>query len=197
MVGMGDPKHPEKKVSTPKRRASASKTKAASSQSSQSAQCRNRSRSEPTGSPTSGSPPQILETGAGGDLSPAQKRFLTAISQIANITQAAELAGVARSSHYRWLREPRYRKAFLEARESALDRLELEAWKRATTGSDRLLIFLLSSYRPRFRPETPPIGPVYHELAEMSEEELLAQARRELKELGYENLEELWGGGNE
>jgi len=85
----------------------------------------------------------------------------------------------------------------LEARESALDRLELEAWKRATTGSDRLLIFLLSSYRPRFRPETPPIGPVYHELAEMSEEELLAQARRELKELGYENLEELWGGGNE
>ena len=196
MVGMGDPKHPEKKVSTPKRRASASKAKAASSQSSQSAQCRNRSRSEPTGSPTPGSPPQI-ETGVGGDLSPAQKRFLTAISQIANITQAAELAGVARSSHYRWLREPRYRKAFLEARESALDRLELEAWKRATTGSDRLLIFLLSSYRPRFRPETPPIGPVYHELAEMSEEELLAQARRELKELGYENLEELWGGGNE
>jgi hypothetical protein len=88
-----------------------------------------------------------------------------------------------------------YRRAFLEARESALDRLEQEAWRRAQAGSDRLLIFLLSSYRPRFRQDAQPVGPVYHELAQMDDQELVAEAQRELRQMGYDSLEELWQRG--
>ena len=127
-----------------------------------------------------------------GRLTPLQERFLKIVSQSANITQAAELAGIDRSNHYRWLESPKYRRAFLEARESALDRLELEAWKRAMAGSDRLLIFLLSSYRARFRQDNQPPGPVMHELMQMDDQELLTVAQQELRQLGYENLEDLW-----
>lgn len=137
------------------------------------------------------SPP---ETGP-DELTPQQRRFLAVVGQSANLTQAAELVGLNRSTHYHWLQQAAYRRAFLEARESALDRLEQEAWRRAHAGSDRLLVFLLSSYRPRFRQEAPPVGPVYHELAQMDEQELLAEAQRELRQLGYESIEELWRTG--
>lgn len=146
-----------------------------------------------TQSPSPGAEGVRADRSDGPDrLSPLQKRFLAAVGQSANITQAAELAGVDRSSHYHWLQAPHYRRAFLEARESALDRLELEAWKRAIAGSDRLLVFLLSSYRARFQPGYQAPGPVLHELAQMDDQELLAEAQRELRQLGYESLEELW-----
>jgi len=125
-----------------------------------------------------------------------QDRFLAAVSRSANITEAARAAGVARGDHYRWLRDPEYRRRFLDAREAALDDLELEAWNRAKAGSDRLLMFLLTAYRTRFRADAPPpVGPADPELAEMDEGELLHQARSELQRLGLASLDEVWADG--
>ncbi|MCH7474353.1 MAG: hypothetical protein IIA27_06745 [Gemmatimonadetes bacterium] len=81
---------------------------------------------------------------------------------------ACEVAGVGRSSHYRWLeKDPEYREAFELAKEDAADILEAEAYRRAVEGvekpvgwykgkpggtvreySDILLIFLLKALRP-------------------------------------------------
>lgn len=105
---------------------------------------------------------------------PRQCAFLAAYSETANITAAAEAAGIGRTTHYMWLEEPEYAANFKEEREAAIDRLELEAVRRARDGverlkfnngkpvidprtgepyvereySDRLLIFLLKAARP-------------------------------------------------
>src|SRR5437764_206423 len=49
-------------------------------------------------------------------LSPKQKRFLVACREEPTVTRAARLAGVSRTSVYRWLAEPE----FVAAREAAL-----------------------------------------------------------------------------
>lgn len=121
-----------------------------------------------------------------------QEKFLESIAQWANISVAAKEAGIARSTHYVWLKDPAYRKKYLEAREAAYDRLEQEAFKRAIAGSDRLLTFLLAAYRPKFRVDAPPPVAAGDDLADIPEEKLLQEAERELKELGYAKLEELW-----
>lgn len=95
-----------------------------------------------------------------------KKAFLAAYAEAGNITRAAELAGVDRTSHYKWLNDPEYAEAFKAADEQAGDRLEQEARRRAVEGtqkpvfhqgkqcgvvneySDTLLIFLLKGARP-------------------------------------------------
>ncbi len=121
--------------------------------------------------------------------------FLRAIAQCANVTMAAESVGIDRSTHYHWLADADYRRRFLSAREAALDRLEYEAWQRAIGRSDRLLMFLLSAYRPRFRNESTSGLLSGDELAEVPERQLLEQAEAELRELGYASLSELWESG--
>lgn len=97
---------------------------------------------------------------------PKKRAFLAAYAQVGNVTQAAELADVARSSHYEWMKDPAYAEAFKAAEEQAGDRLEQEARRRAVQGvekpvyqggkqvgvvreySDTLLIFLLKGARP-------------------------------------------------
>lgn len=101
------------------------------------------------------------------------RRFLVAYAECGNVTQAAEMAGIDRTQHYRWLGTvegydpvPGYPEAFAAAGEQAADRLEREAWRRAVNGverpvyyqgeqcgvvreySDTLLIFLLKGFRP-------------------------------------------------
>lgn len=80
---------------------------------------------------------------------------------------AAQVAGIDRGTHYRWLQDdPEYAAAFAESSESAIERLEREAVRRAAEGvsepvyhrgqvvghvqkySDTLLIFLLKAARP-------------------------------------------------
>jgi len=122
----------------------------------------------------------------------AQEKFLESITQWANITEAAKAAGVARSTHYVWLKDPIYRKRFLEARESAYDRLEQEAFQRAMSGSDRLLTFLLAAYRPKFRVDAPPPIAAGDDLADIPDDKLLVEAERELKAMGHGKLEDLW-----
>lgn len=124
----------------------------------------------------------------------AREAFLAAIQEEANITDAAKKAGIARSTHYVWIKDPVYRKRFLEARESAYDRLELEAWRRAFAGSDRLLMFLLSAYRARFRPDAQPPMASGDDLVDVPDDRLEAEAEEEVKKLGFASLNELWRG---
>ena len=100
-----------------------------------------------------------------------RKKFLDAYSMTGNISYSCEQAGVERSTHYNvWMRDPKYVKAFEDAREKAGDRIEAEILRRAygvekplhyqgkLTGdtvieySDLLLIFLAKAVRPeKFR----------------------------------------------
>jgi len=96
-----------------------------------------------------------------------KEAFLTAFSECGIITLAAEAAGIARSTHYRWLEEdPDYPALFMAAAEQAGERLEQEARRRAVEGveetvyyqgkpcgtvtkySDTLLIFMLKGAKP-------------------------------------------------
>ena len=62
-----------------------------------------------------------------------QRAFLAAFRETGNVRLSCEAAGVARSSHYRWLDgDLLYRDAFDEATEDAVDLLEAEA---RTSGS--------------------------------------------------------------
>jgi hypothetical protein len=123
-----------------------------------------------------------------------QATFLGQISHHANIATAAQEAGIGRSTHYLWLKDPDYRKRFLEARETAYDKLELEAWKRAFAGSDRLLMFLLMAYRAKFRPDAQPPLSSGDDLADIPDERLEVEAQEEIKKLGFNSLNEVWEG---
>ena len=86
------------------------------------------------------------------------------------MAKACEVARVARSEHYRWLRYRRYAARFREAEEHAIQALETEARRRAMVGiekpifykghavtyvrafSDGLLMFLLKAKRPGHLP---------------------------------------------
>lgn len=97
-----------------------------------------------------------------------QRAFLTAFRECGNVRAACEAAGIARSSHYRWLNSDQaYQDAFEIATDDAVDLLEAEARRRAIEGWDEpvgwykgeaggvvrrydstLLIFLLKGMRP-------------------------------------------------
>ncbi len=102
-----------------------------------------------------------------GSMDQRKKSFLEIYRQYGNITTAAEMAGLHRSTHYLWLKDdPEYAAAFDQATEEASERLEQEAWRRAVKGvekpvyqggkrvgtiqeySDTLLIFLLKGAKP-------------------------------------------------
>lgn len=64
-------------------------------------------------------------------LSKKQKSFISALKQsLGVITEVCETTGVARASHYRWMKEnPLYRDAVLEVDEVALDFAESQLFK--------------------------------------------------------------------
>lgn len=95
-----------------------------------------------------------------------KKAFLSAFAECGNVTEAAKLAGVDRTRHYDWLKDPAYAERFADAEAQAIDGLEKEARRRAIEGTDKpvfyrggecgvireysdtLLIFLLKGARP-------------------------------------------------
>lgn len=82
-------------------------------------------------------------------------RFLAALRNSANVRAACTAAGIERKTAYR--NRDRYKgfaKAWDEAMEDACDVLEAEAWQRARSTSDLLLIFLLKAHRPGMYRET-------------------------------------------
>lgn len=93
--------------------------------------------------------------------------MLAALAETGNVSKAAEAAGIDRGTHYKWASaDPEYKAACVDAMESAADKLEEEARRRAHDGvdepvyqggkkvgtvrkySDTLLIFLLKGARP-------------------------------------------------
>lgn len=81
--------------------------------------------------------------------------YLEAISAGAKHMEAAEVARVDRSTAYRWRSDPEFVIKLREARRVCLDKLVVEAERRALHGSDRLLEFLLVNYDPaRFQRAT-------------------------------------------
>ena len=65
----------------------------------------------------------------------AQRKFLEAFAQRGGVSHAALVADVTRFAVYRWIRDdPAFKEEFDEAREEAIDRLELEARRRAEDG---------------------------------------------------------------
>ena len=79
----------------------------------------------------------------------AKERFLAAHKLGMSVVDASRLAGVERRTIYRWRdKDPEFAKAWREARRGLVEDLEMEAYKRAFGGNDRLLMFLLKSYKP-------------------------------------------------
>ncbi len=72
-----------------------------------------------------------------------KKAFLLAFADCGSVTEAAERVKIDRTTHYVWVRDGEYAEAFKEAQDRAARMLEDEAVKRAKSGSDTLLIFLL------------------------------------------------------
>ena len=101
-----------------------------------------------------------------------KERFLEAHANGATVCDAARSAGVHRGTVYKWReRDPDFALAWREARDKFVQELEMEAYKRAIEGSDRLLIFLLRSYKPdtyseKRKQEHGSIGVTIAELAE-------------------------------
>lgn len=83
-----------------------------------------------------------------GNTQHKKDRFLTAFAKCGNITEAARISDCARKSHYLWMEDPEYVQQFADAKEQAIQELELVARNRAMKTSDLLLIFLLKSMRP-------------------------------------------------
>ena len=94
-------------------------------------------------------------------------RFLAALEQCGNVSEAARRSGLARQRAYEFRRsDPEFAAAWAEALDDAIDRLAMEARRRAVDGeprpvvyrgqvvglsrhySDRLLMFLLGAHRP-------------------------------------------------
>jgi hypothetical protein len=63
---------------------------------------------------------------------------------------ACQAAKVGRTTWYDWIeRDPAFGRRVVEMSEEVTDELEEEAIKRAKSGSDTLIIFLLKSKRPQ------------------------------------------------
>jgi hypothetical protein len=66
----------------------------------------------------------------------AKQAFLESYRRWANISYACEQSGVARQNVYDWQeKDPEFLAAFHMAEAAATERLEREAWRRATEGS--------------------------------------------------------------
>jgi len=93
--------------------------------------------------------------------------MVAALAETGNVSKAAKLAGVGRTTHYEWVAaDSEYAAKVAEALDVAADALETEARRRAVDGvdepvfykgeecgairrySDTLLIFLLKGVRP-------------------------------------------------
>lgn len=83
----------------------------------------------------------------------AREIFLKTLAATCNVTRSARRAGMSRTAAYDWRDEDeQFAKEWEEAIETAADKLEEVAFRRATTGkSDRMLEILLKGHRPKYR----------------------------------------------
>jgi len=81
---------------------------------------------------------------------PLMAEFLAKMRATGNVYLSCEAAGIPRSTAYYWRNKYKtFSDEWDAAKEDAVDKLDAEAWRRATTGqSDRLLMFLLKAHKP-------------------------------------------------
>ncbi len=78
-----------------------------------------------------------------------KKRYLAALAKGRAPTVAARMAGLARSTVYKWRRDDvEFAVAWADCVEQGLDLLEDRAYQRAMKNSDQLLMFQLRARRP-------------------------------------------------
>ena len=77
-------------------------------------------------------------------------RFLERMRQSGNVYLSCRAAGVPRRTVYNWrARWKTFADEWADAKDDAVDKLDAEAWRRATEEqSDRLIMFLLQAHRP-------------------------------------------------
>lgn len=79
-----------------------------------------------------------------------REAFLAVLRETCNVSEAARSANVSRSSAYAHRdTDPDFARAWEDAEQEAVDKLEAVAWQRATAEqSDRILELLLKAHRP-------------------------------------------------
>lgn len=83
-------------------------------------------------------------------------KFVKLLSEGHTVTSAARSLGIGPVTAYNWRRDDEaFAKEWADAIEEGIDKLELEARRRAMESSDKLLQFLLTSYRPTVFRQTP------------------------------------------
>lgn len=103
--------------------------------------------------------------------------FLRVFEATGNVAGALRAAHIARSTLKEHLESsPQFRQQYEEARDSAIDSLELEAWKRARNGSDFLLWRLMQSLRPDVYGDR---RTVEHKFSQSERREAYALAKKE------------------
>jgi hypothetical protein len=113
--------------------------------------------------------------------------FFASYRQSGNVRLACEAAGVTRQAAYaRRDTDEEFAGRWAEAAESAVERLEDIAWKRAEAGSDVLVMFLLKGLRPDKYRDNPK---VLVQAGRMSDGELISAAKGILAGVGPEGAE--------
>lgn len=104
--------------------------------------------------------PQVNSTGDSGKKKRRSAKewkpvFLAALRTAGNVRFACEVAGISRKAAYQWReRSAKFAGEWDDAMDEAIDMLEAQAYKRALTSSDTLLMFLLKAHRPKRYRET-------------------------------------------
>lgn len=77
------------------------------------------------------------------------EKFLKALAQNGNVSEACRRANVSKNTVYEWRKKDEaFKERWEQALEDAIESLELIAWRRAKATSDTLVIFLLKSLKP-------------------------------------------------
>lgn len=110
------------------------------------------------------------------NLTDEQRIYLEGVTAGMDYAEAAALAGIDRSTGYRWRQDPGYMELVRAAKRVTIDRLIEEAERRAMRGSDKLIEFLLCNYAPeRFKRSNSVDLTAKIDLNTMSEEQIRAE----------------------
>ncbi|MEM7812576.1 MAG: hypothetical protein AAF532_13970 [Planctomycetota bacterium] len=122
-----------------------------------------------------------VQNRAENGLSATQVKFIGAYVQHGTVRKAAEIAGVSRNTHSRWVKErPDYAEAFRDAVEDFADHWEEEAKRQAfgEEGSPKLIEFMLKALRPEKYRERVDVTRREDTLAGLTEEQITQRAMR-------------------
>ena len=109
-------------------------------------------------------------------------KFLEALAQNGIVGLACDIAGIGRRTVYEWRSaDDAFAARWYDALQAAGERLEAEARRRATSGSDTLLIFLLKGiypekYRDRYDVRSDNKVTVKHDADSLTDDQLEAIA---------------------